>query len=315
MPRRYCSARVTWWARRCLADNHGARVRGTVATGGGGVDPASQEPAAGASQVAAVLPCIALLASRERARAAVRLAYPRRRARVVLVRSGDELAATLRTTLTDAVIVDIGNAGAETESASSLAREFPSVPFVGIAPLRGADGPALATAAARDFADVLTEGVDDGVLRALLAPMMFSTRFACALWSPPAVLGLSAPLQRSAWRAVIARGGRPIRTSELALTLGVTREHLSRSFASAGGPNLKRVIDLVRLLAAAELSKNPGYDVRDVARVLGFASASHLSSTAQRIVGTKPASLARLRAVDLVDRFGQGRGRSRTAGD
>jgi AraC-like DNA-binding protein len=95
----------------------------------------------------------------------------------------------------------------------------------------------------------------------------------------------------------------------------VTREHLSRSFASAGAPNLKRVIDLVRLLAAAELSKNPGYDVRDVARVLGFASASHLSSTAQRIVGTKPASLARLRAVDLVDRFGQGRGRSRAGGD
>jgi transcriptional regulator GlxA family with amidase domain len=114
---------------------------------------------------------------------------------------------------------------------------------------------------------------------------------------------------------VIARGGRPIRTSELAATLGVTREHLSRSFAAAGAPNLKRVIDLVRLLAAAELSKNPGYDVRDVARVLGFASASHLSSTAQRIVGTKPASLARLRAVDLVDRFGQGRGRSRAAGD
>ena len=91
----------------------------------------------------------------------------------------------------------------------------------------------------------------------------------------------------------------------------MTREHLSRSFSSAGAPNLKRVIDLVRLLAAAELSKNPGYDVRDVARVLGFASASHLSSTAQRVVGTKPASLSRLRAIDLFERFGQGRGRSR----
>jgi hypothetical protein len=46
--------------------------------------------------------------------------------------------------------------------------------------------------------------------------------------------------------------------------------------------------------------------------VLGFASSSHLSSTSQRVVGTKPASLSRLRTVDLVDRFARGRGRSRT---
>jgi hypothetical protein len=45
--------------------------------------------------------------------------------------------------------------------------------------------------------------------------------------------------------------------------------------------------------------------------VLDFASSSHLSSTAQRVVGTRPASLARLRAVDLVDRFTKGHGRSR----
>jgi AraC-like DNA-binding protein len=91
----------------------------------------------------------------------------------------------------------------------------------------------------------------------------------------------------------------------------VTREHLSRTFAADGRPNLKRVIDLVRLLAAAELAKNPGYDVRDVAKVLGFASPSHLSTTAQRIVGTKPASLSRLRTIDLIDRFTRGHGRSR----
>ena len=290
------------------------RVKGSVAASGGVVVAAPSESTAAGLPPSSV-PCVAALVPRERARAAIRAAYPRRRARLLIVHTGDELSETLRTTLTDAVIIDIGSSGDETERASGLAREFPSLPFVGIAPLRGADGPALAAAAERDFADVLTEGIDDGVLRALLAPMMFSTRFACALWNPPPSLGLDAPLQQSAWRTVIARGGRPVRTGELATALGVTREHLSRSFASAGGPNLKRVIDLVRLLAAAELSKNPGYDVRDVARVLGFASASHLSSTAQRIVGTKPASLARLRAVDLVDRFGQGRGRSRNSED
>jgi AraC-like DNA-binding protein len=103
-----------------------------------------------------------------------------------------------------------------------------------------------------------------------------------------------------------------VRTDALALAVGVTREHLSRAFADDDGPNIKRVIDLVRLLAAAELSKNPGYDVGDVASVLEFASSSHLSTTSQRVVGTRPLSLARLRSVDLIERFIQGRGRSRS---
>ena len=72
------------------------------------------------------------------------------------------------------------------------------------------------------------------------------------------------------------------------------------------------MIDLVRLVAAAELAKNPGYDMRDVANVLAFASPSHLSSTTQRVLGLRPASLARLRAVDLIGRFAS-KGRSRAA--
>jgi len=53
-------------------------------------------------------------------------------------------------------------------------------------------------------------------------------------------------------------------------------------------------------------------DVSEVAKVLEFASPSHLTSTAQRIVGARSASLARLRTGDLIERFRQGRGRSRT---
>src|SRR5204863_7694021 len=128
---------------------------------------------------------------------------------------------------------------------------------------------------------------------------------------PPGALSLDAPIQCAAWRFIVAHAGRQVRTSTLAQFLGVTREHLSRSFSAGGAPNLKRIIDLVRLLAAAELAKNPGYDLRDVANVLGFASSSHLSSTAMRVVGTKPTSLTRLRTVDLVDRFVKGHGRSR----
>jgi AraC-like DNA-binding protein len=254
---------------------------------------------------------VVLFSSRERARTVARASFPRRRARLLLAKTPEELEALFRSSLVDAAIVDLAGATEETWRAARLAREFPSVPFFGLTTLRASESPALAQCAALDFADVLVESVDDTVLRDLVLRQAFSTRFVGALYDPPEALELSTPLQQSAWRCIVGWSGRPVRTQLLADELGVTREHLSRTFAADGGPNLKRVIDLVRLIAAAELAKNPGYDVRDVAEVLDFASSSHLSSTAQRIVGTKPTSLARLRAVDLVERFTRGHGRSR----
>ncbi|PYP77977.1 MAG: hypothetical protein DMD35_12960 [Gemmatimonadetes bacterium] len=256
-------------------------------------------------------PVVVLFSTRERARTVARTAFPRRRARLLLAKSPEELEQTFRSALVDATIIDLAGSGEETWRAARLAREFPSVPFFGLTTLRASESPALAQCAALDFADVLVESVDDTVLRHLVLRQAFSTRFAVALYDPPEELALSTPLQQQAWRCIVGWAGRPVRTQLLADALKVTREHLSRTFAAEGAPNLKRVIDLVRLIAAAELAKNPGYDVRDVAEVLDFASSSHLSSTAQRIVGTKPTSLARLRAVDLVERFTRGHGRSR----
>jgi AraC-like DNA-binding protein len=241
----------------------------------------------------------------------VRAAFPRRRGRLVLARTAVDVADAFRGELVDAVLVDLGGAGSDCWVTAELAREYPSAPFFGVMPLRASDAPALARCAELEFAGVAIEGIDDGVLRDLVAPRAFSARFARALRVPPPSLGLSNELQQRTWHCLVAHAGRPVRTEALADAVGVTREHLSRSFAEGGAPNLKRVIDFVRVLAAAELAKNPGYDVRDVAAVLGFASSSHLSSTAQRVVGTRPTSLARLRAVDLVDRFAQGRSRSR----
>lgn len=259
-------------------------------------------------------PSIVLFAPRDRARAMARSVFPRRRNRLVITRSAATFAQAFRETLVDAAIVDVASpvtTADETWRAASLAREFPSIPFFGLLPLRASDAPTLAQCAAFDFSDVLVEGVDDVVARDMVSRASFTTRFARALHDPPTVLALSTPLQQTTWRCVVGRAGRGVRTDSLAEALHVTREHLSRTFAADGGPNLKRVIDLVRLLAAAELAKNPGYDVRDVAKVLGFASPSHLSTTSQRIVGSKSASLTRLRAVDLIERFARGHGRSR----
>ena len=259
----------------------------------------------------AVLPCIVVFATRDRTRAVARAAFPRRRGRLVLTRQSADFEGAFRANLVDAAVVDVGGSSDETWHVAELAREFPSIPFFAQSPVRASDGPTLARCAALDFVDVLTDGVDDSAFRDLIVPSGFSARFSVALREPPSALAITTPMQHAAWTYVIGHAGRTVRTDALAEALGVTREHLSRTFSAQGAPNLKRVIDLVRLIAAAELSKNPGYDVGDVARVLGFASSSHLSSTSQRIVGTKPASLTRLRTIDLVERFAHGRGRSR----
>jgi len=271
----------------------------------------ARAPLTAARRAATPLPVVVLHATRDRARSLIRAAFPRRRVRVLLARTPAELEASFRAELVDAAIVDLASATDDTWRAAGLALEFPSVPFFGLLALRAVESPTLAQCVTLDFADVLVESVDDAVCRELVLRSGFSARFAAALHDPPTALALDTELQRAAWRGIVAWGGRPVRTQLLAGALGVTREHLSRTFAADGSPNLKRVIDLVRLIAAAELAKNPGYDVRGVATVLDFASSSHLSSTAQRVVGTKPASLSRLRAVDLVDRFTRGHRRSR----
>lgn len=264
-----------------------------------------------ASVAAAGTPAIVVYAQRERTRTLVKAVFPRRRARVVLTRSVEDFDAAFKTNLVDAAVVDVGGAQEDTWRVASRAREYPSVPFFGLAALRAAEGPALAQCASYEFADVLVDGIDDGVARDIVGNLSFSTRFAKALDTAPPGLKLDSPLQQSAWKFIVSHAGRPVRTSTLATVLHVTREHLSRSFSAGGCPNLKRIIDLVRIVAAAELAKNPGYDLRDVANILDFASSSHLSSTAMRVAGTKPTSLARLRTVDLIERFTKGHGRSR----
>lgn len=248
--------------------------------------------------------CVVALLKRDRARQLVRAAFPRRRAHVVAARSAADVEAHLIKELVDAVIIDAG-AGDEAHKLLLRAEEFSSVPFVLVTALLPADAPLVARAAEAGVCDILIEGVDDTAARDLVSRRAFSTRFERALAVPPPILHLETPLQIAVWQSVVKRAGRPVRTDQLAKELSVSREHLSRSFAVGQAPTLKKVIDLVRVLAAAELSKNAGYDVRDVAEVLGFASSSHLSSTTQRLVGAKASSLSRLRAMDLLERFGR----------
>ncbi|MDA1081834.1 MAG: helix-turn-helix domain-containing protein [Gemmatimonadetes bacterium] len=256
-------------------------------------------------------PTVAVYTSRERTRDLLKHAFPRRRGQLIFCRSAAEVTRQMGRMLVDIVVVDVAAPTEDTWLAAACAREYPCTPFFGISALRLGDAPTISRCAALDFADIFSEGIDDGSLRELVVPASFTIRFAATLGPANGPLGLVSPVQQNAWRWIVGRGGRPVRTDLLADALGVTREHLSRSFSASGGPNLKRVIDLVRVIAAAELAKSPGYDSADVARVLQYASASHLTSTAQRVCGTRSASLARLRTGDIIERFQQGRGRSR----
>ncbi len=285
-----------------------------------------------ASTEAIDLPILLVYTARERARAFVRGVFSRRKWKIVTVRDVKEFRESFRNLLVDAAIVDIGspwaaaNAGGEATGAGSfipgtahddswkimaLAHEFPSAPFFAVSRYRATDAPAIARAASLECSDILADGLDDTAARDLVASRTFSSRFAAALREPPAPLGLRTEMQLATWRLIIAGAGKPVRTASLAREAGVSREHLSRHFSAPRSPNMKRVIDLVRMIGAAELAKNPGLDIRDVARILGFASSSHLAVTAQRVLGVRPASLSRLRTVDLIDRFTQGRTRSR----
>ena len=257
---------------------------------------------------------VVVLAVRPRARAIAKDAFPRRRTRLTLARNAGDLERAFRSTLVDAAVVDLGAPAEDVMRALELAREFPSAPFFAISPYRAGDAALVARCAFYDFVDVVVESIDDHLLRDLVIPRAFTTRFADALSVPPAALHIDTVLRQESWRVLVGYAGRPVHTDTIATALGVTREHLSRAFAASGAPNLKRVIDFVRLAAAAELAKNPGYDVGDVAAILGFASSSHLSTTSQRIVGIRPTSLARLRTVDLIERFIHGRMRSRPSG-
>ncbi len=261
------------------------------------------------------VPSVVGFGLRERSRDLLKRSFPRRRGRLTLVRTRAELLEAIRGSLTDAVVVDLAQAADEAWAVAAVARDFPSIPFIALAPLRPAEAPQVARAFGEfEFAELLVEGVEDAVQRELLLPVSFTTRFARALDGADKAIGLQGELQRAVWRQILAHGGRTVRTETIADAVQLTREHLSRRFSADGAPNLKRVIDLVRILAAADLAKNPGFDLPDVARALGFASASHLSASCLRIIGVRSSSLARLRPSDLIDRFVKaGRGRSRVS--
>lgn len=254
---------------------------------------------------------ILLLAGRG-AGAALRRALPRGRARLVACRGTAQVDRLLRAALADAVIVDLKQRGALGLLIACRA-DFPHLPRFAYSAFREGDGELLRACVEQCGAVPIVEGVEDAVLADLVLPLTASASRESSLASAPRLLRLVEPLQERAWREVLRRVGGPIRAADIARTLKVSREHLSRQFGAGGAPNIKRVIDLARTATAADMLANPGYSVRTVARILRFSSASHLSGSARRVAGVTAAELPGLGPRGVLAAFMRGRTRSRLA--
>jgi AraC-like DNA-binding protein len=241
-------------------------------------------------------------------RRAVKRGYPREAGSVRLCRTLVAVERLLYHRLVDAVVLDVK---AAPDAALALPARFPRIPMFVLSALRPDDGALLATCHASGFAGLLVEGVDNAVAGEWIAARTAQVVRRAALAEAPRLLRLTDRLQLAAWDEVLRRVAVPIKTAQLAAALRVTREHLSREFAAGGAPNLKRVIDLARAACAADLLGNPGYTVRAVVKILGYASPSHLAGVARRVAGATPQELRTVGPAGVLARFLRGRTRSR----
>lgn len=263
---------------------------------------------AGGGPTAAGYPVVPVFHPRREARRAIKRGYPPRAGSVRLCRSLQEVERLLEQRLVDAIVLDIRHCD---RKGLELPARFPRIPFYALSAVRPEDGALLASCRAAGFTGILVEGIDNAVAGEWIAARTAQVARRAALADAPRLLRLTDRLQLAAWDEVLRRAGVPTKTGHVAAALRVTREHLSREFGAGGAPNLKRVIDLARAACAADLLGNPGYTVRCVVRILGYASPSHLAGAARRVAGATPQELRELGPHGVLTRFLRGRTRSR----
>ena len=257
---------------------------------------------------AAPYPVVPVFHPRREARRALKRGYPRAAGSVRLCRTVQAVERLLEQRLVDAVVLDARNCEG---LGLTLPKRFPRIPMYALSAVRPDDGALLTSCRDAGFSGVLVEGVDNAVAGEWIAARTAQMSRREALADAPRLLRLTDRLQLAAWEEVLRRAGTPTKTAHVAQALRVTREHLSREFGAGGAPNLKRVIDLARTACAADLLGNPGYTVRGVVRILGYASPSHLAGAARRVAGVTPMELRELGPRGVLTRFLKGRTRSR----
>jgi AraC-like DNA-binding protein len=244
---------------------------------------------------------VASLLDTRSATAGLRRAVPRR---LAAVRSCRSAAAFLR--LVERELVDVGVLGFRAAQAVDLARlraRFPVLPIVVYGALRPDQAPLIETCHAAGVAELLVDGVDDPMVGEAVIRNGYLARRRHDLADLARRLRLTERLQRATLDRILGRIGSRWSTASLAESLGLSREHLSRQFSAGGAPNLKRVIDLLQVLAARDLLASPGYSAARVAHLLGFANESHLRTVIQRVARLSLREFRRSSPAELQRRF------------
>ena len=229
------------------------------------------------------MPAVAALLDRRPALLALRRALPRATTPVRTARTPAHLEALLHEEPVDAVI--LGAEAARSPVLDALRADYASLPIILYASLRSDEAPLLQRVARHRVAAVLVEGLDEPVLARHVALVGLTARRRARLLPLGLRAGLVDPLQQRAWQAVVERAPDGLDGAGVARLVGVGRATLARRFAAGSAPPLKRALDLVRLVAAAQLLGSRALHVADVARLLGFSSPSLLHRTSRRIFG------------------------------
>lgn len=227
-------------------------------------------------------------------------AFPRGRAQILMVRDVDGIAATLATTLVDAIIVDLlpGSAATLGWRAIEQAASHLPIPAIGFVAARSLEPALIERLHLQGVATVLVDGVDDPMLRGLLQPVLLVTQFTQRADVLLASHQLGATAE-AVWRTGVSHVGRLTSVSAVAKQLGMSREHLARSLRAAGAPGPKQLLELVRLLVVhSQLAA--GAPVALAAARLGYSSVSHLARSARAATGVTPRAWGGLTAEALI---------------
>ncbi|MFN2326818.1 MAG: hypothetical protein ABR551_13185 [Gemmatimonadales bacterium] len=247
------------------------------------------------------MPALAALLDTRPALATLRRGLARGRCGVLTCRNVNGLLRTLAERAVDGVI--LGPQVAQRGALPRVRGDFPGIPLIVFGALRADDATQIAGWHAAGVREVVVEGVDDAVVGDLVSRHSCTARRREALREAPTLLRLTEPIQLDTWALLMEEPGAPWEATQLAERLAVSREHLSRQFGAGGAPNLKRVIDFLRVVSVAELGGNPGLDPSRLARLTGFSSPAHLRATVRRITGETLEGIAGAPPQTVLGRF------------
>jgi AraC-like DNA-binding protein len=252
---------------------------------------------------------VAALLDSQAALSALRRTLPAEYGPVRGCRTDAALERVIVTQLVDSMVV--GTRSHRSPAMVSIRSRFPAIPVVVYGTVKPDHGAQLLDLDGGRVQALLVEGIDDAVAGEVVARSGWLATRRQTLADVPRLLRLTEPLQRRAFDVLLSHAGGAAPTAAVAQRLRVSREHLSRQFGAGGAPNLKRVIDLLQVLAARDLVANPGFRLATVTTLLGWSNPRHLAVVVKRIFRLSLRDWRTATSPELIRRFLSGGGRSR----